>query len=82
MEPVQGFSITVVPQQGSVFDRPDVRLLLDPPEVPYQPMNEREVADLEREAERQFTPAQAERYRLRKLKRQLVDHMLVAAGAR
>ena len=82
MEPVQGFSITVVHQQGSVFDRPDVRLLLDPPEVPYQPMSNRELADLEREADREFTPAQAERYRLRKLKRQMVDYMLVAAGAR
>jgi hypothetical protein len=82
MESIESCSIAIVTQQGSVFDRPDVRLLLYPPEVPYQPMSKRELADLEREAERQFTPAQAERYRLRKLKRQLVDHMLMAAGAR
>lgn len=82
MEPTQSCSIAFVAQQHSVFDRPDVRLLLDPPEVPYQPMSKRELADLEREAQRAFTPAQAERYRLRRLKRQLVENMLAAAGAR
>lgn len=56
MESTTRCNVTAVPQQGSVFDRPDVRLFLDPPEVPYQPMSKRELSDLEREARREFTP--------------------------
>jgi hypothetical protein len=45
----------------------------------HAPMSPAEVADLEHEAGRPLTQEQAQRYRLRKLKKQLIDDMLESA---
>ncbi len=44
--------------------------------APYAPMSPAELADLEREAGRSLTEEEAQRFRIRKLKKQLIDNML------
>jgi hypothetical protein len=47
--------------------------------APYAPMSPAELADLEREAGRSLTEEKAQRFRIRKLKKQLIDDMLESA---
>jgi hypothetical protein len=47
--------------------------------APYAPMSPAEVADLEREAGRSLTEEEAQQFRIRKLKKQLIDNMLESA---
>ena len=44
--------------------------------IPYQPISQVELSDLEREAGRPLTQEQATRYRLSRLKQQLIAAML------
>lgn len=47
---------------------------------PYEPMSPAELADLEREAGRSLTEEEAQQFRIRKLKKQLIDNMLDQAA--
>ncbi len=44
--------------------------------APYAPMAPAELADLEREAGRSLSEEEAQQFRIRKLKKQLIDQML------
>jgi hypothetical protein len=47
--------------------------------APYAPMSPAELADLEREAGRSLSEEEAQQFRIRKLKKQLIDNMLESA---
>ena len=48
--------------------------------IPYEPMSPTELADLEREAGRSLTEEEAQQFRIRKLKKQLIENMLDQAA--
>jgi hypothetical protein len=49
------------------------------PDITNQPISPAELADLEREAGRSLTEEKAQQFRIRKLKKQLIDNMLESA---
>ena len=75
-------TVTTLVDPLATFTNPDEAIaaikakLVESESAPYAPMSRAELADLEREAGRSLTEEEAQQFRIRKLKKQLIDNIL------